>query len=93
LNKSSAAADGSFDPTYPFENREIHKVFLRFPNFNLGQNLSPSALADLFRASLNPVLCHRRSCLREERKYVSDKRTGLEAVSEEAAYLAGSPYG
>ncbi|MBR2047751.1 MAG: hypothetical protein IJ960_04055, partial [Oscillospiraceae bacterium] len=47
-----AAADGSFDPTFQFENREIHKVFLRFPNFNLGQNLSPSALADLIRASL-----------------------------------------
>ncbi|MBR2048550.1 MAG: hypothetical protein IJ960_08140, partial [Oscillospiraceae bacterium] len=55
LNKSSAAADGSFDPTYPFENREIHKVFLRFPNFNLGQNLSPSALAGLIRASLSKL--------------------------------------
>ena len=55
LNKSSAAADGSFDPTFQFENREIHKAFLRFPNFNLGQNLSPSALADLIRASLDLV--------------------------------------
>ena len=29
------------------EKREIHTVFLRFPNFYLSQNLSPSTLADL----------------------------------------------
>ena len=34
------------------EKLEIHKVFLRFSNFYLWQNLSPSALADLIRASL-----------------------------------------
>ena len=31
-----------------FEKHEIHTVFLCFPNFYLCQNLSPSALADLF---------------------------------------------
>ena len=30
-----------------FEKLEIHKVFLRFPNFYLDQNLSPSTLANL----------------------------------------------
>ena len=35
LNKSAAALSGSFAPTYWFENLEIHKVFLRFPNLNL----------------------------------------------------------
>ena len=35
LKKSSAAAGGSFAPTYQFEKWEIHKVFLHFPNFNL----------------------------------------------------------
>ena len=35
LNKSAAALSGPFAPTYWFENLEIHKVFLRFPNLNL----------------------------------------------------------
>ena len=52
LNKSSAAAGGTLAPTYQFEKWEIHKVFLHFPNFDLHQNLSPSALADLIRGSL-----------------------------------------
>lgn len=51
LNKS-AADSGSFAPTFRFENLEIHKVFLRFSNLILQQNLSPIALADFFRASL-----------------------------------------
>ena len=51
LNKSAAALSGSFAATFRLENLEIHKVFLRFPNLNLQQNLSPTALADLFRAS------------------------------------------
>ena len=45
LNKSSAALSGSFAPTYRFENLEIHKVFLRFPNLNLEQNPSLTTLA------------------------------------------------
>ncbi|MDY4231128.1 MAG: hypothetical protein SOX74_03475, partial [Candidatus Faecousia sp.] len=36
---------GSFVPAYRFENLEIHKVFLRFPNLNLEQNPSLTALA------------------------------------------------
>ena len=52
LNKSAAADSGSFAPTFRFENLEIHKVFLRFSNLILQQNLSPTALADFFRASL-----------------------------------------
>jgi len=53
LNKSPAAAGGSFTPAVQFEKLEIHPVFLRFPNFHLVQNLSPSALVDLIRASLS----------------------------------------
>ena len=45
LNKSAAALSGSFAPTDRFENLEIHKVFLRFPNLNLEQNPSLTALA------------------------------------------------
>ncbi len=52
LNKSAAALGGSFAATFRFKNLEIHKVFLRFFNLNLRQNLSPTALADLFRGSL-----------------------------------------
>jgi hypothetical protein len=44
--KSSSVAGGSFAPTLPFGRLEIHKVFLRLPNVDLGQNLSPSTLAD-----------------------------------------------
>ena len=46
LIESSAAAAGSFAPTLQFCKLEIHKVFLRFQNLNLEQNLSPSAFAD-----------------------------------------------
>ena len=35
LNQSAAALSGSFAPAYRFENLEIHKVFLQFPNLNL----------------------------------------------------------
>ena len=45
LNQSAAALGGSFVPAYRFENLEIHKVFLRFPNLNLEQNPSLTALA------------------------------------------------
>jgi hypothetical protein len=45
LNKSAAALSGSFAPTYRFENLEIRKGFLRFPNLNLEQNPSLTALA------------------------------------------------
>ena len=34
--KSASDEDGSFVPTFQFGKLEIHKVFLRFPNFNLG---------------------------------------------------------
>ena len=45
LNKSAAALSGSFAPTYWFESLEIRKGFLQFPNLNLEQNPSPTALA------------------------------------------------
>ena len=51
LIKSSAAADESFDPTMQFEKLEIHTVFLRFPNFYLGQNLSLTTFAALIIVS------------------------------------------
>ena len=44
LNKSAAALSGSFAPTFRFENLEIHKGFLQFPNLNLEQNPSLSTL-------------------------------------------------
>ena len=45
-------SSGSFALTAQFEKQEIHTVFLCFPNLLSNQNLSLSALADLFRASL-----------------------------------------
>ena len=45
LNKSAAALSGPFAPAYRFENLEIRKGFLRFPNLNLEQNPSLTALA------------------------------------------------
>ena len=45
LNQSAAALSGSFAPTYRFENLEIRKGFLRFPNLNLEQNPSLTTLA------------------------------------------------
>ena len=45
LNKSSAALSGPFAPTFRFENLEIRKGFLRFPNLNLEQNPSLTTLA------------------------------------------------
>ena len=45
LNKSAATLSGSFAPTYRFENFEIRKGFLQFPNLNLVQNPSLTALA------------------------------------------------
>ena len=45
LNQSAAALSGSFSPIYWFENLEIRKGFLRFPNLNLEQNPSLTTLA------------------------------------------------
>ena len=52
LNKSAAALSGSFVPTYWFENLEIHKVFLRFPNLNLETKSLADRSCDLIRGSL-----------------------------------------
>ena len=51
LKKSAAALSGSFAPTYWFENLEIHKVFLRFPNLNLETKSLADRSCDLIRAS------------------------------------------
>jgi hypothetical protein len=40
-----------------FEKLEIHTVFLRFSNFYLCQNLSPSTFADFFIGSFGGTLC------------------------------------
>jgi hypothetical protein len=45
LNQSAAALSRSFAPTDRFENLEIRKGFLRFPNLNLEQNPSLTTLA------------------------------------------------
>ena len=45
LNQSAAALSGSFAPTCRFENLEIRKGFLQFPNLNLEQNTSLTTLA------------------------------------------------
>ena len=60
LNKWPSALSESFVPTFRFEELEIHKVFLRFPNLNLEQNLSPIALGDFIRASLAYQTPHRK---------------------------------
>ena len=57
LNKSSAALSGSFAPTYRFENLEIHKVFLRFPNLNLETKSLADHSCDLIRGSLIIPVC------------------------------------
>ena len=43
----SACLAGAFPPILRFEKREIHKVFLRFPNLDLTKNPTPSHLAKL----------------------------------------------
>ena len=53
LNKSAAALSGSFVPTDRFENLEIHKVFLQFPNLNLETKSLADRSCDLIRGSLN----------------------------------------
>jgi len=45
MNQSAAALSGSFAPADRFENLEIRKGFLQFPNLNLEQNPSLIALA------------------------------------------------
>lgn len=52
LNKSAAAVSGSFAATDRFENFEIHKVFLQFPNLNLETNPLADHSCDLIRGSL-----------------------------------------
>ena len=52
LINSSAVFSGSFVPTIQFEKLEIHKVFLRFPNFYLEQNLSLTTLVSLISVYL-----------------------------------------
>ena len=53
LNKSSAAVSGSFSPTLRYRKREIHTVFRRFRYLDWTKNLALTALADLFRGSLD----------------------------------------
>ena len=53
LNQSSAALSGSFAPTDRFENFEIHKVFLQFPNLNLETKSLADHSCDLIRGSLD----------------------------------------
>ena len=55
---ASADISGSFAPILQFEKLEIHKVFLRFPNFILEQNLSPLSLAELCGVALVIVCYH-----------------------------------
>ena len=55
--ESSAMDSGSFVPTFQFGNLEIHKVCLRFPNFNLCQNLALTIFADFIIASLENEFC------------------------------------
>jgi len=49
---ASTDTSGSFAPIWQFEELEIHKVFLRSPNFILEQNLSPLSLPELCGAAL-----------------------------------------
>jgi len=54
--KLSAVIGVSFDPTFQFVKLEIHTVFLRFTNFNLGRNLSPLILANLIIFYLGEII-------------------------------------
>ena len=45
-DQSATVVDESFSPPLQFANREIHTVFLRFANFDLGRNLLPTILAN-----------------------------------------------
>ena len=58
LMKSSAADNGSFDPTLQFGKLEIHTVFLRYPNLDLCQNLSLTVLVDfiIVSSAVSPLL-------------------------------------
>ena len=75
LKQSAAALSGSFVPTDRFENLEIHKGFLRFPNLNLEQNPSLTALAiesefpinALYLARLEGLLPERTECAPRQR--------------------------
>ena len=58
--KSSAVIGGSFAPTFQFIKLKIHKVFLRFLNFNLCQNLSPQTLADFISGYMKYTTCLNR---------------------------------
>ena len=51
---ASASLSRLFAPLLQFEKREIHTVFLRFPNFELGQKSCLRLLAELCGAALNP---------------------------------------
>ena len=53
LNQSAAELSGSFAPTDRFENFEIHKVFLQFPNLNLETKSLADHSCDLIRGSLD----------------------------------------
>ena len=50
----SASRSRLFAPLLQFEKREIHTVFLRFPNFELGQKSWLSLLVKLCGVALNP---------------------------------------
>ena len=52
LNKSPSAVSGSFPSTLRYRKREIHTVFLRFPNFELGQKSCLRLLAELCGAAI-----------------------------------------
>ena len=56
LNKSPSAVSGSFPSTLRYRKREIHTVFRRLRYLDWTKNLSLTALADLIRASLVPLL-------------------------------------
>ena len=60
---------GSFPPSVRFKKREIHTGFHRFLNLRLGNNLSPPALAEWFRASLTTRWSPREKMLPSLRAY------------------------
>ena len=65
---ASASLRRLFAPLLQFEKREIHTVFLRFPNFELGQKSCLRLLAELRSAAL--ILLYSinfRSCVSEKR--------------------------
>ena len=60
---ASASLRRLFAPLLQFEKREIHTVFLRFPNFELGQKSCLRLLAELRGAALTLIFVFKQNII------------------------------